>query len=212
MRLPLKSFSIIVDTHSYHQASVGGTTSFISSFYSDFAFIMLLKQINLFRNNCRLSTVDWVSGKVWWNNKFIRKKFVAWNMVRLVFQTPRWFQLYLLVHFYDGLALRQPSLSLQWAAPCRSYWAMLNPFLIFHVVSKHSWWVTNSENSTLRAEPWITSLDQEETLNRTSHTIYTISVPLLLANTQVHQCFKGWMSVSTIHMCVPVLRVNKGYV
>lgn len=34
------------NTHSSHQASVGGTTSFISSFYSDFAFITLSKQIN----------------------------------------------------------------------------------------------------------------------------------------------------------------------
>lgn len=53
---------------------------------------------------------------------------------------------------------------------------------------------------------------QEETLNRTSHTVYTVSVPLLLATTRVHQCFKEWVSVSMIHMCVPVLRVNKGYV
>lgn len=34
------------DTHSYHQDSVGGTTSFISSFYSDFALITLSKQIS----------------------------------------------------------------------------------------------------------------------------------------------------------------------
>lgn len=53
---------------------------------------------------------------------------------------------------------------------------------------------------------------QEETLNRTGHTVYAVYVPPLLATTRVHQCFKRWASVSVIHTCVPVLRLNKGYV
>lgn len=171
------------DTHSYHQVSVGGTTSFTSSFYSDFAFITLSKQIS---HNLKSHTGA-----------------NTYSAITVVCP---------LLTEYDGVALRRPSLSLQWAASCRSYWAMLNPFLIFPVVSKHWWWVTNSKNSTLSAEPWKTSLEQEETLTRTSHTVYTISVPLLLATTRVHHCFKGWVSVSMIHMCVPVLWVNKSYV
>lgn len=102
--LPWKAFPVCWHSQ-YHQASVGGTTSFISSLYSDFAFIPLSKQINqngiqsshrpqrLFHNNWSLSTVDWVCGEAWWDNKFIRKKLVTWNMVPLVFWTPRWFQL-----------------------------------------------------------------------------------------------------------------------